>query len=893
MLNWRDVKGYCFSCEKTGKLQLPKDDKQSAYLIQPYLILQIFVGVAQHVAIELCVSDLNQSKRRFFISTAAKETKNTALHVTLPLGFLKRGVWLNLCFDLLSLVGDTFKGQTFRCLDSIALSGTFRLRKVFTMKLPPPDTTDDYDVYDKNITSTLGLDCIPKTLQYGIGIDHVTQVINLHRIKVAEKLEMRKSLQEIDEFQSWPTAAAAATGTSLKHNSNSNEHCPKLAFGTRPNSEVIPVNPKKVVMRKRVIKTAKSKDENGRVVSKSASRTSIRTHHSEMETFEEPRKDQPHVLTPIIEVRNTPLALESTAETYDPNKYSSMAPLEEDTPSENPLISSSETIHEIECNEEEEEDRKYKLMQQQQQQPNIEDDPLDSSLENDIDMFFKAQEEQNAMDEHQIAQQDYLSQQECPNDIPGLDDNYISHGSLNIEKTISALDQMIRDEEAQIKKKDNPDPNILTNTIPLSPQVNDSANGFADFRKMEPPKQPKSTRHSTTSSRGSLVDRILSKSRAGSSRAGSSQKGFSDRISETCFTKIEESFSNSSNLQDQPPLVSNIYTPTIDELLEKHFKLSDQLKLKHTQSLRASTDASKKSKLKNSLPVDKRPKSLGCSIDTKAAAISKFSTVPELKSDSVLQNVPHSEPNQNPNTAKESIMEANTNESKTPELCLPSSPPISADEDLPPIPVDETILPQLGESRIPSSEFSKAKTDSNTTLQPLPCPTPPSDPPPIHPNTRSQSRYSSAHAKPIPKETNPKRDFDSAAPPQASTIKSKSAPAGTEKAELLGSLNEAVELLQSIKSPTLPETRKSKLLENKPEASSMMAAPTSLIEVQTKVEALAAAAEGVDINLVDEEDDDETLELMFDAETNSYFDPKTGKYYEIEESEDEREDVAI
>jgi hypothetical protein len=33
--------------------------------------------------------------------------------------------------------------------------------------------------------------------------------------------------------------------------------------------------------------------------------------------------------------------------------------------------------------------------------------------------------------------------------------------------------------------------------------------------------------------------------------------------------------------------------------------------------------------------------------------------------------------------------------------------------------------------------------------------------------------------------------------------------------------------------------------------------------------------------------DEETLELVYDVETNAYFDPKTGKYYQIEESDDE------
>ncbi|KAJ3384164.1 hypothetical protein HDU84_003105 [Entophlyctis sp. JEL0112] len=49
----------------------------------------------------------------------------------------------------------------------------------------------------------------------------------------------------------------------------------------------------------------------------------------------------------------------------------------------------------------------------------------------------------------------------------------------------------------------------------------------------------------------------------------------------------------------------------------------------------------------------------------------------------------------------------------------------------------------------------------------------------------------------------------------------------------------------------------------------------------TEVEPLAVAAESQSVPIFEE---DETLELIFDAETNSYYDPKTGKYYELEDS---------
>jgi hypothetical protein len=50
------------------------------------------------------ITDNKNTKRRLFISTASRETKNTGLHVTLPLLNLRREAWLNLCFDIKSLV---------------------------------------------------------------------------------------------------------------------------------------------------------------------------------------------------------------------------------------------------------------------------------------------------------------------------------------------------------------------------------------------------------------------------------------------------------------------------------------------------------------------------------------------------------------------------------------------------------------------------------------------------------------------------------------------------------------------------------------------------------------------------------------------------------------------
>lgn len=55
--------------------------------------------------------------------------------------------WLNLCLDMVSLVGETWSGQTYRAIDHITVSANCKVRRIFTMKSQPPDTTDDNGLF--------------------------------------------------------------------------------------------------------------------------------------------------------------------------------------------------------------------------------------------------------------------------------------------------------------------------------------------------------------------------------------------------------------------------------------------------------------------------------------------------------------------------------------------------------------------------------------------------------------------------------------------------------------------------------------------------------------------------------------------------------------------------
>lgn len=180
----KDVRSYVYILEgesTTTKMCLPKDDKQSLFLIQRYLIVQLFVPLGHSFSLEFGVSDMGNNKRRVFLSSSHKEINVTPLHARFPLSILRLGVWLDLCLDLQSLVGNSFKGQTFKSIESLSISAHCRLRKIFTMKSQPPDTTDDDDIYGCESTNSAELEEIPRQFQMSPlpDVQHYTQVIIL------------------------------------------------------------------------------------------------------------------------------------------------------------------------------------------------------------------------------------------------------------------------------------------------------------------------------------------------------------------------------------------------------------------------------------------------------------------------------------------------------------------------------------------------------------------------------------------------------------------------------------------------------------------------------------------------------------------------------------------
>ncbi|XP_058144678.1 protein CFAP20DC isoform X9 [Dasypus novemcinctus] len=185
----KEVKSFVFVLEgssQTNKIQLPKENKQILGLIQRFLVLQIYIPLGQDFSTELLITDLGNIKRRLYLSTVHKELSSTPLHAKIPLFMIKRKIWCNLCIDLVAFTSEIFKGAVFQSLDGIIVSANCKLRKIFTLKSKPQDTTDTDVVLGVSFPRDEPTDVIPRSCQLTTDVPQVTQLLNMTKLRQTE-----------------------------------------------------------------------------------------------------------------------------------------------------------------------------------------------------------------------------------------------------------------------------------------------------------------------------------------------------------------------------------------------------------------------------------------------------------------------------------------------------------------------------------------------------------------------------------------------------------------------------------------------------------------------------------------------------------------------------------
>ncbi|KAM6980722.1 protein CFAP20DC [Aplochiton taeniatus] len=181
----KEVRGFVYCLEgnsQTIRMQMPKNGKTPLGLVQRFLVLQVNVPQSKDFSIELLLTDLGHLKRRLYLSTVHKEFSATPLHARIPFIGLKREMWSNVCIDLVSFTGELFKGAGYLTLDGITVCASCKLRRIFTMKTEPAGALDS-DVF---ICGDGPRDTVPRSCQFPPDVQHVTQVLNMDRLRLAD-----------------------------------------------------------------------------------------------------------------------------------------------------------------------------------------------------------------------------------------------------------------------------------------------------------------------------------------------------------------------------------------------------------------------------------------------------------------------------------------------------------------------------------------------------------------------------------------------------------------------------------------------------------------------------------------------------------------------------------
>ncbi|XP_064821919.1 uncharacterized protein C3orf67 homolog [Oncorhynchus masou masou] len=134
---------------------------------------------------------------------------------------LKRNVWCNMCIDLVSFTSELFKGAGFLSLDGITVSASCKLRRIFTMKTEPAGASDG-DLY---IGVNGPMDSIPRSCQFPPDVHQVIQVKNMERLRLAD-LKTCPHNSESDQSGSG-RVASAARGPKIQPDAS------HIAFGSR------------------------------------------------------------------------------------------------------------------------------------------------------------------------------------------------------------------------------------------------------------------------------------------------------------------------------------------------------------------------------------------------------------------------------------------------------------------------------------------------------------------------------------------------------------------------------------------------------------------------------------------------------------------------------------
>ena len=215
--------------------------EHTVYLLQPFLCFQLFIPKNKKTATKfsfvVSIMDKDGTKRRLDFSTSFSDVKSSPLHAQLPLSILKRGMWFTLCVDLQDIIENTFKTE-FKSIDTIKIGADCRIRNVFTLKVPPVDTTKDEELYGWKPRYS-EYENIPRNLDFPIGVQNEVQIFSFTKLDMRSAIESEQAKAQA-RFPPSPTSRnliAIRQHSDQKHGRKKSGKGGKpsmhLAFGSR------------------------------------------------------------------------------------------------------------------------------------------------------------------------------------------------------------------------------------------------------------------------------------------------------------------------------------------------------------------------------------------------------------------------------------------------------------------------------------------------------------------------------------------------------------------------------------------------------------------------------------------------------------------------------------
>lgn len=182
-----------------SKMQIPTNEKTSLNLMHGYLTFQIFLNTTKSFTIEIAISDTNNGKKRILLSACSKEFVKNQLHCRIPIINIPTGIWINFSVDILSFVGECFKGQSFRAIDSICLSADCKIRRICGMRQLYTLSLEEY--LQGNDTILPKGFILPSDIKYtniNFDMNYIKQTVEIKNIKNNEHIYPKTSQSKRD-----------------------------------------------------------------------------------------------------------------------------------------------------------------------------------------------------------------------------------------------------------------------------------------------------------------------------------------------------------------------------------------------------------------------------------------------------------------------------------------------------------------------------------------------------------------------------------------------------------------------------------------------------------------------------------------------------------------------